>query len=93
LAIQAVALDLEGEKVVRPFAHHAGYPYPILVASEALREGGTALGRITALPRTYLVDRANRTLAFEGVASEEQLEKMLSPLLGDPLSCPSRTAW
>jgi hypothetical protein len=100
LFVEAVALDLEGEKVVRPFAEHAQYPFPIQTGSAALREGQTALGRVSALPTTYLVDHAERTLAFEGVAREEQLEKTLTPLLGGEdatslkrVSCPGRTAW
>jgi thiol-disulfide isomerase/thioredoxin len=70
----AVGMDLEGPKVLRPFAQTYALPYPLLVAPKELREGQTPFGRITELPTRFLFGRDGTLLmAFSGVADPEQL--------------------
>ena len=72
--VVAVGLDLEGAKVLSPWAEQYALPFPVLVGDDALRGGETPFGRILALPTTYLFGRDGKVLfAFEGVASPEQM--------------------
>jgi thiol-disulfide isomerase/thioredoxin len=70
----AVGMDLEGPKVLRPFAQEYGLPYPLLMAPAELRDGRTAFGRISELPTRFLFDREGKLLmAFSGVADPKAL--------------------
>ncbi len=72
--VVAVGMDLEGEKVLRPFAESYQLPYPVLVADPVIRSGQSAFGPIKALPTTFLLDREGRALvAYEGVALPKDL--------------------
>jgi peroxiredoxin len=70
----AVGMDLEGPKVLRPFAEEYKLPYPLLRAPDELRDGKTPFGRISELPTRFLFGRDGKLLlAFSGVADPKQL--------------------
>jgi thiol-disulfide isomerase/thioredoxin len=46
LTVVAVGMDLEGTKVLTPFALHERPPFPILVADDEVRSGKSAFGKI-----------------------------------------------
>lgn len=80
----AVGMDLDGRKMLEPFAAYYELPFPILVASDDIREGRSAFGRIRILPSTVLLDRAGTVLAsYEGVADLAELERVIDRALGD----------
>lgn len=55
--VVAVGMDLDGARVLTPFADEYQLPFPVLIADERIREGQTVYGRITALPANFLVHR------------------------------------
>jgi thiol-disulfide isomerase/thioredoxin len=70
----AVGMDLEGPKVLRPFAQEYALPYPLLAPPTELREGKTPFGRISELPTRFLFGRDGKlVMAFSGVADPKQL--------------------
>ena len=72
--VVAVGLDLEGAKVLEPWAAQYALPFPVLVGGDELRGGETAFGRIAALPTTFLFGRDGTVLyAYQGVAAPERL--------------------
>ena len=72
--VVAVGMDLEGATVLEPWTRQYEPPYPVLVADDRVRGGGPPFGRIGTLPATVLLSRDGKVLlAFEGVASPEQL--------------------
>lgn len=83
LQVVLVGLDLEGERVLAPFAQHYALRVPLLVADEATREGNTAYGPIRALPTTVLVDREGRAVqAWVGVTDTDALRVRVERELG-----------
>lgn len=83
--VVSVGMDLEGEKVLQPFADHFALRYPVLVANDALREGQTAFGPIRALPTTILLDKRGRAVAaWEGVEGHTDVAKAIEKLLAQP---------
>jgi peroxiredoxin len=80
--VVAVGMDLEGRTVLEPFAKSAEVPYPVLVASEEVREGDTPYGRITELPTTFLLDRRGKlAAAWTGPIEPAAIEKAVSELI------------
>jgi len=70
----AVGMDLEGPKVLRPFAEHYALPYPLVWGSDELRAGQTVFGHIDQLPTRFLFGRDGKlVMAFAGVADPQQL--------------------
>jgi thiol-disulfide isomerase/thioredoxin len=70
----AVGMDLEGPKVLRPFAASYELPYPLVWASDEVRAGATVFGKVTELPTRFLFGRDGKlVMAFSGVADPEQL--------------------
>lgn len=77
-----VGMDLEGAKVLEPFAYSMELNYPVLLADARIIEGHSVFGPIRALPTTYLLDREGKVLgAWQGVAPHgavaEAIEKAL----------------
>lgn len=69
-----VGMDLDGARVLAPFAEEYRLPFPVLVANAPIREGRSPFGRISALPTNVLLDRDGRVLlAYAGVARPEAL--------------------
>jgi thiol-disulfide isomerase/thioredoxin len=72
--VVAVGMDLEGAKVLEPFADQYQLPFPVLVADEPIRSGESPFGRISALPTSMLFERVGTLLfGYQGVASPERL--------------------
>ncbi|NOK05546.1 MULTISPECIES: TlpA disulfide reductase family protein [Myxococcus] len=85
LQVVAVGMDLEGEKVLAPFADHYALRYPVLVANQAMIEGHSAFGAIQGLPTTVLLDRRGRAVAgWHGVESHADMAKAVEKLLAQP---------
>lgn len=82
--VVSVGMDLEGEKVLQPFADHYALRYPVLVANDFMREGQTAFGHIRALPTTVLLDRRGRAVAgWQGVEGHADVAKAIEKLLAE----------
>jgi thiol-disulfide isomerase/thioredoxin len=86
LVAVGVGMDLEGPTVLAPFADHYRFPFAILAATDAVRNGSSAFGPIAELPATVLLDRQGRPMAaFPGVVSGEQLDQLvLKALRAEP---------
>jgi thiol-disulfide isomerase/thioredoxin len=77
-----VGLDLEGERVLTPFAEQYALNFPVLVSNEDMQQGRSAFGLIPALPTTFLLDREGRVAgAWKGMASHEDMSKAVQTLL------------
>jgi len=82
LSAVAVGMDLEGAVVLGPFQEQLRLTYPVLVGTDALREGKTTFGRITTLPTTVIVGRDGTVLAaFKGVPESGSLETFIEAAL------------
>lgn len=82
LQVVAVGMDLEGVKVLGPFAEHYELSYPLLVADERIISGQSAFGPIIALPTSFILDRQGRAVAaWQGVAGHEDLAKAIEKTL------------
>lgn len=74
-----VGMDLEGRKVLEPFALGYELPGPLVVGDDALRAGETPFGRIRELPSRVLFGRDGRVVVgFSGVAAWEDLSKVVA---------------
>ncbi|MCP3099399.1 TlpA family protein disulfide reductase [Myxococcus sp. K15C18031901] len=81
--VVSVGMDLEGAKVLAPFAAHYAPNYPMLVANDWVRDGRSAFGHIKALPTTVLLDRHGRAVAgWQGVEGHDDVAKAIEKLLG-----------
>jgi peroxiredoxin len=70
----------EGWARVKPFAASHGLTYPILLDDGSAEQAF----KVTALPATYLVDRAGRIAAtYIGVVDADNLEANVKALLGE----------
>ncbi len=83
----AVGMDLEGAKVLGPFAQGYVKTLPVVVADDALRSGATPFGRVQTLPSTVILDRQGRVVvAWPGLANvdevREQVERALKTRAG-----------
>jgi thiol-disulfide isomerase/thioredoxin len=77
-----VGLDLEGERVLGPFADQYALNFPVLVSNERLQQGRSAFGLIPALPSTFLLDREGRVAgAWKGMARHEDMSRAVEKLL------------
>lgn len=83
LVVVWVGMDLEGAKVLIPFAEGLDPAWPVLLADPALRDGETHYGRIRELPTTVLLGRDGRALeAWTGLASPSKLAPLIEDALG-----------
>jgi thiol-disulfide isomerase/thioredoxin len=77
-----VGLDLQGERVLAPFADQYALNFPVLVSTEAMQQGQSAFGLIPALPATFLLDKEGRVAgAWQGMAGHEDVSKAVRTLL------------
>ena len=75
----AIGMDLEGKKVLEPFAYHYRLPFPVLVADDRFRRGETRFGVISALPAYVLYNREGEAIAaWAGPANAPQLDEAIS---------------
>jgi thiol-disulfide isomerase/thioredoxin len=74
-----VGMDLEGHRVLDPFAQSYELPGPLLVADDRLRAGETPFGLIRELPSRVLFGRDGRpVLAFSGVVGYPDLSRVIT---------------
>ncbi|MBL8918496.1 MAG: TlpA family protein disulfide reductase [Myxococcaceae bacterium] len=77
-----VGLDLEGRRVLEPFADEYRLPYPVLVGDDRLRSGQTPFGQIRELPARVLFDRSGQVIAaYSGVVLPAELERKVREAL------------
>ncbi|WP_163869808.1 TlpA family protein disulfide reductase [Myxococcus eversor] len=82
LQVISVGMDLEGAKVLQPFANHYALNYPVLLASPWIIEGRSPFGPIKGLPTTVLLDRRGRAVAgWQGVEGHDDVAKAIEKLL------------
>ena len=55
-----ISLDLEGYQLINPWRRALGVKYLIAVADDQLRAGGSALGAVSSVPITIILDRRGR---------------------------------
>lgn len=84
LQVVAVGLDLEGRRVLAPFASFHELHFPLLIADDRIRQGEGIFGRVTNLPTTFLIDRdGDVRLAFAGPTDSQVLEREVKKALDD----------
>lgn len=77
-----VGLEVQGARMLEPFAQEYALPYPVLVSDERMQKGGSAFGLIPALPATFLLDREGQVAgAWQGTAGHAALAKAVETLL------------
>ncbi|HEX8704981.1 MAG TPA: TlpA disulfide reductase family protein [Myxococcaceae bacterium] len=80
--VVAVGMDLEGARVLAPFAEHYGLNYPVLLADERIISGRSVFGPIRELPTTVILDREGRAVAaWHGVAGHEDVSQQIEKAL------------
>ncbi len=80
LEVVGIALDEEGEGVVRPFAAEYNIPYPVLMPPN----GAQLSLMIEALPTTLLYDRQGRVAKrYVGAVSESVFRRDIELLLAE----------
>ncbi|WP_224248186.1 TlpA disulfide reductase family protein [Hyalangium gracile] len=80
--VVGVGMDLEGEKVLAPFADHYELRFPVLIADEHIRSGQSPFGMIGALPTSVILDRQGRAVAaWQGVAGHEVMARAIEKTL------------
>ncbi|MBL8950962.1 MAG: TlpA family protein disulfide reductase [Myxococcaceae bacterium] len=78
----AVGMDVDGPKMLRPFAEQYALPYPLVWGSDELRNGETVFGRIHELPTRFLFGRdGSLVLAFSGVADPKVLVETVAKVV------------
>ncbi len=74
-----VGMDLEGRKVLEPFALGYKLTVPVIVGDDALRSGDTPFGRSRELPTRLLFARSGELVSgFSGNAKYEDLERLVA---------------
>ncbi len=71
VAVIGVALDQDGGDLVGPWVRGMSTKYPVVLASAALRNGKSVLGRIRRVPTTLVVNRHGRV--------RNRVERQLQP--------------
>ncbi|HLL01355.1 MAG TPA: TlpA disulfide reductase family protein [Myxococcaceae bacterium] len=80
--VVAVGMDLEGARVLGPFADHYALNYPVLLADERIIAGQSVFGPIRELPTTVILDREGRAVAaWHGVAGHEDVSRAVKKAL------------
>jgi thiol-disulfide isomerase/thioredoxin len=77
-----VGLDLDGTKVLEPFAEQYALNFPVLVSDENMQQGRSAFGLIPALPCTFLLDKEGQVAgAWKGMAGYSDVSRAVEKLL------------
>jgi thiol-disulfide isomerase/thioredoxin len=83
LRVVGVGMDIDGKKVLEPFAVQSALPYPILVADRSFLRGASAFGPIRELPAVLMVDAKGKTIAaWTGFAQPRALRAKVEELVG-----------
>lgn len=78
----AVGMDLEGHRVLDPFAIATGGEVPLVVADEALRRGDSPYGPVRELPARFLFARDGKLLkAWTGASDPARLRELMEQAL------------
>jgi thiol-disulfide isomerase/thioredoxin len=81
-SVVAVGMDLEGRRLLAPFAQSYQFPFPVLVASDEVRSGQSPYGTILKVPTTVLLDRQGHVVAaVEGISDPAGLQRTVADLL------------
>ena len=84
-----VGMDLEGHKVLEPFAQSYALTCPLVVANDRLRAGETPFGLIKQLPTRLIFGRDGRFVdGYTGVVGYLQLERVIKTALSVPTGSP-----
>jgi thiol-disulfide isomerase/thioredoxin len=82
LTVVLIGMDLEGAKVLTPFALHERPQFPILIADDEVRSGQSAFGKIPEVPVSYLLGRDGELLAaWPGLVGAKRLESGIEDAL------------
>jgi thiol-disulfide isomerase/thioredoxin len=82
LVTVAVGMDLEGHRVLDPFAQAMPSPIPLVVADEALRKGDSPYGKVRELPARFLFGRDGTLLkAWSGASDPARLRELMQGAL------------
>ena len=74
LVVLLVGMDLEGRKVLEPFAAMNELQLPLIVANDSVRAGETPFGLIKQLPTRFIFRRdGTLSFAYVGVAQPQAL--------------------
>ncbi len=74
LVVLLVGMDLEGRKVLEPFAAMNELELPLIVADDSIRGGETPFGPIKQLPTRFIFRRdGSLSFAYAGVAEPKAL--------------------
>ena len=74
LIVLLVGMDLEGRKVLEPFAAMNELQLPLIVANDRVRAGETPFGQIKQLPTRFIFRRdGTLSFAYAGVAEPRAL--------------------
>ncbi|OGL45739.1 MAG: hypothetical protein A2149_07575 [Candidatus Schekmanbacteria bacterium RBG_16_38_11] len=77
--IIGIALDQEGEKVVKPFSETYNIKYPVLIGGE---EVSAVYGGIRGIPTTFVIDRkGNIVKKYVGFRDREVFEEDIKALI------------
>jgi thiol-disulfide isomerase/thioredoxin len=78
-----VGMDLEGAKVLEPFAAQYALTWPLVVADDRVRAGVTPFGPIVELPSRVLFARdGSVVVGYAGVAKYQDLARIVERELG-----------
>jgi len=70
--VVAIALDIEGRKVIAPYVMALRPPYPVLVGGDRVASGRSPLGHIPRLPAILILDASGRPAwSFTGLADAD----------------------
>jgi thiol-disulfide isomerase/thioredoxin len=82
LAVVGVALDELGEDVVLPYAVGMEIPYPVVLATDRIRNGKSPFGDLSALPSLFVFDSHGRLRkVLVGYVPLERIERLVVALL------------
>jgi len=80
-----VGMDLEGARVLEPFADYYQLPFPLLVADDRIRDGESPFGRLAVLPTTLVIGRDGRpAAAVQGIVQRADLAREIEKALAAP---------